>query len=281
VRLNSPSPVEPRSKLAETALQAARAAGRILMKYFLEKAENLRRFKGRNDLVTSADLESCRIIKKHLKRSFPNHSFLFEEEEYSENNGSDYLWIVDPLDGTTFHNRGLPFFSVMIALQIRKRIELGLSYCPFTSDLFMSWRGKGSFRRNNRFRLHKPLQVSKIKELEEAIIGYSYGKTQPQAEQISQILKRLLPSCRAFTRIAGSDIGYVASGACDAFLDNSSTPWDFAAAALMVREAGGKVTDFAGREWNSSSKTILASNKILHSQVLSLINTSNRDSARS
>ncbi|PYV85671.1 MAG: hypothetical protein DMG05_22260 [Acidobacteria bacterium] len=86
--------VEPRNKLAETALQAARAAGRILMKYFLEKAENFRRFKGRNDLVTSADLESCRIIKKHLKRSFPNHSFLFEEEEYSENNGSDYpgLW---------------------------------------------------------------------------------------------------------------------------------------------------------------------------------------------
>ncbi|PYV40070.1 MAG: hypothetical protein DMG06_21340 [Acidobacteria bacterium] len=273
-------PREPRNRLTETALRAAQAAGRVLMKFFLGKAENFREFKGRNDLVTSADLESCRIIKKHLKRSFPNHSFLFEEQEYSESNGSDYLWIVDPLDGTTFHNRGLPFFSVIIALQIRNRIELSLSYCPFTSDLFMSRRGKGSFQSNNRFHLYKRLQVSKTKQLEEAIIGYSYGKTESQSEQISQILTRLLPSCRALTRIAGSDIGYVASGACDAFLDNSSTPWDFAAAALMVREAGGKVTDFAGQEWDSGSKTILASNKILHSQILNIINTSNRDSSQ-
>src|SRR5438093_7039678 len=112
----------------------------------------------------------------------------------SESNVSDDLWIVGPLDVTSLHNRVLSFFSVIIALQIRNRIELSLSYCPFTSDLFMSRRGKGSFQRNNRFHLYKRLKVSKTKQLEEAIIGYSYGKTESQAEQISQILKRLLPS---------------------------------------------------------------------------------------
>jgi myo-inositol-1(or 4)-monophosphatase len=253
------------------AIEAAKASGTVLNRYFLGRAANFRKYKGKNDLVTAADIESCRVIKKHLKRAFPGHSFLFEENEFSEDNGSEYLWIIDPLDGTTFHNRGLPFFSSLITFQIHGQTQMGLAYCPFTNDLFVSWKGQGSFHWNHRFRVRKRLAVSKTKKLDEALIGYSYGKTESHLRHSGILLKRLLSHCRAFTRVAGSDIGYLASGACDAFLDNSSTPWDFAGIALMVREAGGKVTDFEGREWNLSSNTILASNKILHQRILRLI----------
>jgi len=254
------------------AIEAVKASGVVLNRYFLGQASNLRRYKGKNDLVTTADIESCRVIKRSLKAAYPDHSYLFEESEFSEDNGSQYLWIIDPLDGTTFHNRRLPFFSSLITLQIRHETEMGLAYCPFTEDLFVCRRGKGVLHRNPRFRVRRQLAVSKTKRLDEAIIGYSYGKTESHLRHSAILLKRLLPHCRAFTRVAGSDIGYVASGACDAFLDNSSTPWDFAGIALMVREAGGRVTDFEGREWSLGSRTILASNNFLHRQILELIN---------
>ena len=253
------------------AIEAAKASGAVLNRYFLGRASNFRKYKGKNDLVTGADLESCRVIKKHLKRVFPDYNYLFEENEFSEDNGSEYLWIIDPLDGTTFHNRGLPFFSSLITLQIHHQTEMGLAFCPFTDDLFVSWRGKGSVHWNHRLKVRKPLTVSKTRRLDEALIGYSYGKTESHLLDCAALAKRLLPRCRALMRVAGSDIGYLASGACDAFVDNSSTPWDFAGIALMVREAGGRVTDFKGNEWSLSSKTILASNKILHRRILDLI----------
>jgi myo-inositol-1(or 4)-monophosphatase len=253
------------------AIQAARASGVVLNRYFQGKASNFRRYKAPNDLVTGADIESCRVIKRYLQKAFPNHNYLFEEDEFSEDNGSDHLWIIDPLDGTTFHNRGLPFFSSLITLQIRNRTEMGLAYCPYTDDLFVSWRGKGSFHWSPRDRARRPLTVSRTKRLNEALIGYSYGKSASHLKNFGPVVLRLLPCCRALTRIAGSDIGYVASGACDAFVDNSSTPWDFAGIALIVREAGGKVTDFEGREWSLGSKTILASNRILHRRILRII----------
>jgi myo-inositol-1(or 4)-monophosphatase len=258
-------------KFTEVALHAAKAAGSVLNKYLWGRAVNSQWLKARNDLVTTADFESCRVIKKHLKLAFSGHSFLFEEPEFTEDNHSDYLWIIDPLDGTAFHNRGLPFFSVIIALQVKDATEFGLAYAPFTEDVFITWRGGGSFQWNHRFRVRRQLHVSKVKILSEAIIGYSHGKSEAHVEEISLTLRKLLPACRAFTRIAGADIGYVAGGRCDAFIDNSSTPWDFAAMALMVREAGGRVTDYGGRDWDLGSKSILVSNKVLHPQILEFV----------
>ena len=104
-------------EFARVALQAVDLSSEVLMRYLLGKGRNRNpvKLKGRNDLVTGADLESCRVMKQHLKRFYPGHSFLAEEPEFSENNRSDFLWIIDPLDGTTFHNRGLPFFSSILA----------------------------------------------------------------------------------------------------------------------------------------------------------------------
>jgi myo-inositol-1(or 4)-monophosphatase len=260
-----------KDKISRAALEACWASGELLTRYYLGKAVNAKKLKGPNDLVTTADLDSCRLFKRLLKKEFPEHSFLFEETEFSENNSSSFLWIIDPLDGTTFHNRGLPFFSNMLALQLEGRVELGISYSPISEDLFMAWRGQGTWHLNRRFRFRRRARVSRLRTLDAALVGYSYGKTQAHAEGMASLLSVLFPKCRAIARLGGAEIGYVASGACEAFIDNSSTPWDFAGIALMVEEAGGRATDFCGRRWTTESKNIIVSNSSLHRQLLDQI----------
>lgn len=257
-------------QFARVAIKAVELSGEVLMRYQLGKGRspNPVKLKGRNDLVTGADLESCRVMKQHLKRFYPGHSFLAEEPEFSENNRSDFLWVIDPLDGTTFHNRGLPFFSSILALEVRGQTELGLVSSPFTGDVFVAGLGRGCTYWNRRLRKRCQVRVSGVKSLGEALVGYSYGKSEFHARHKAATLSALFPKCRAITRLGGAEIGYVASGACDVFIDNNSTPWDFTAVALMVREAGGRVTDFAGREWNKKSDSIVASNGVLHRKVL-------------
>lgn len=255
-------------EFARIALESADLSGEVLMRYLLRKATNPVRLKGRNDLVTGADLESCRVMKQHLKRFYPGHSFLAEEPEFSENNRSDFLWIIDPLDGTTFHNRGLPFFSSILALEVCGQTELGLVSSPFAGDVFVAGLGRGCTYWNPRLRKRRQVRVSGVKDLADALVGYSYGTSEHHARHTAATLSALFPICRAITRLGGAEIGYVASGACDAFIDNSSTPWDFAAVALMVREAGGRVTDFAGLEWTKKSSSIAASNGALHRKLL-------------
>jgi myo-inositol-1(or 4)-monophosphatase len=257
-------------EFAGVALQSVDLSGEVLMKYQLGRGRNQNsvKLKGRNDLVTGADLESCRVMKRHLKRFYPDHSFLVEEPEFSENNHSDFLWIIDPLDGTTFHNRGLPFFSSILALEVRGQTELGLISSPFTGDVFVAGLGRGCTFWNRRLRKRRHVRVSAVNHLADALVGYSYGKSELHARHMAVTLSALFPICRAITRLGGAEIGYAASGACDAFIDNNSTPWDFAAVALMVREAGGRVTDFAGREWTKKSDSIVASNGVLHRKLL-------------
>ena len=260
-------------QLARVALQSIDLSGAVLMKHQLGKSrtENPVKLKGRNDLVTGADLESCRVMKEHLKRFHPNHSFLAEEPEFSENNHSDFVWIIDPLDGTTFHNRGLPFFSSILALEVCGQTELGLVSSPFTGDVFVAGLGRGCTFWNRRLRKRRQVSVSRVTNLADVLVGYSYGKSEQHARHMAATLDALFPMCRAIMRLGGAEIGYVASGACDAFIDNSSTPWDFAAVALMVREAGGRVTDFAGREWTKKSDSVVASNGVLHRKVLNCL----------
>jgi len=166
------------NEFARVALQSVDLSGQVLMKYQLGKARsrNPVKLKGRNDLVTGADLESCRVMKQHLKRFHPTHSFLAEEPEFSENNRSDFLWIIDPLDGTTFHNRGLPFFSSILALEVRGQTELGLVSSPFTGDVFLAGLGRGCTFWNRRLRKRRQVKVSGVTNLADVLVGYSYGR---------------------------------------------------------------------------------------------------------
>ncbi len=260
------------ARFLDAAWRAADSAGTLIRESWLQPKEI--DYKGAIDLVTSVDRESERKIVEIIRSHFPDHSILAEEETDHQGERNQYRWIIDPLDGTTFHHRGLPFYSTIISLQVGTQLELGVAFTPLVGDLFTVWRGDGCFQRNSRFGMSKRLQVSSTSDLNEAIIGYSYGKSKPHLEDMSARLKRLLPHCRALTRVGGADIGYVAAGNCDAFIDNSSTPWDFAAMALMVEEAGGLVTNFSGERWTPESRNIVFSNRLLHSQILHLLNTS-------
>jgi myo-inositol-1(or 4)-monophosphatase len=265
--------------LTKVALKAAKEGGGVLKKYWLGEIPNLRRFKGRNDLVTGADLASCEIIKKVLMAQFPSHSYLFEEKEFTELNGSDYLWIVDPLDGTTFHNRGLPYYSIIISLQYLGETLLGVVFSPMLEDFFITQRGKGSWQKNHRQKISRRLKVSKTRKLKEAVIGYSHGKSEAHARQMGQLISCLFPRCRSIISLGGADIGYVAAGSCDAFVDNSSTPWDFAALDLMIREAGGCSTDWKGDDWKLGSDCILLCNRFLQKALLEVLSQRMADSS--
>jgi myo-inositol-1(or 4)-monophosphatase len=254
--------------LTQAAVRAAKEGGRVLKKYRLGGIPNFRRFKGRNDLVTGADLASCKVIKEILKRNYSSHSFLFEEKEYTELKGSDFLWVVDPLDGTTFHNRGLPCFGIIISLQYLGETVLGVTYAPMQDDLFMSQKGNGSWQINERQKISRQIKVSKTRKLEEVILGYSHGKTEAHTQQMGRLLNSLFPICRSIISMGGADIGYVGGGNCDAFIDNSSTPWDFSALDLLIREAGGCSLDWRGTPWKFDSQCILLTNRFLKSELL-------------
>src|SRR5262249_9277271 len=160
-----------------------------------EKTRNPVKLKGRNDLVTQADLESCQVMKRSLKRVYPGHSFLAEEPEFSENNRSDFVWIIDPLDRTTFHNRRLPFFSTILALEGCGQTELGLVCHPFTGEVFVAGLGRACKYWNRYLRKRRPARVSGVDDLAKALIGYSYGKSDHQARHMAQPLGLLFPTC--------------------------------------------------------------------------------------
>jgi myo-inositol-1(or 4)-monophosphatase len=260
-----------RDQLKKVAVDTALVAGQLLRRYWRGGIPNSLQFKGRNDLVTGADLAACALIKKKLQNAFPHHDFLFEETEFSELHGSDYLWIVDPLDGTTLHNRGLPGFSVVISLRHQNQTILGVTHSPLLGDLFITEKDRGSMHFNQRLRISRSIQVSKTRNLEEAVLGFSLGKSVAQTRQMGRLLKKLFPVCRAIVNMGGAEIGYVASGHCDAFFDNSSTPWDFAALDLMIREADGCSADWHGASWQLDSKTILLTNRLLLNPLLEVI----------
>src|SRR5688572_357358 len=193
-------------ELARLGLEAVDLSGEVLMSYLLGKARNSVRFKGRNDLVTGADLASCRVMKRHLKRIYPGHSFLAEEPEFSEHNHSDFLWIIDPLDGTTFHDRGLPFFSSILALEVHGQTELGLVSSPFTGDVFVAGLGRGCTFWNRRLRKRRQVRVSGVTNLADVLVGYSYGKSEQHAQHMAATLGKLFPMCRAIMRLGGAEI---------------------------------------------------------------------------
>jgi myo-inositol-1(or 4)-monophosphatase len=175
------------------------------------------------------------------------------------------------LDGTTFHNRGLPFYSLVISLQFRGVTILGATLAPYSGNGFIARRGEGSRQLNRRLRIARSLQVSGVSLLDEALIGYSYGKSERHSQQMGGVMRRLLPQCRFLLCAGGADIGFLAAGKFDAFLDNSSTPWDFAGLVLMVQEAGGKASDWEGNPWQLESTSILLTNGKIHRSLLEIL----------
>lgn len=235
------------------------------MKYF---GKNLRvAEKVGAGLVTNADLESEEACKRVLRKARPDFGFLTEEAS-PEAGLSSGRWIIDPLDGTTNFIHGFPMFCVSVAAEWDGEIVAGAIYHPVLGDLYTAIQGKGAFLNGKR------LEVSKTRKLRDSLLstGFTYRKDELLSSEM-EAFERLSEVARAIRRpgSAALDLAYTARGVFDGFWERRLSPWDVAAGTLIVREAGGKVTDFEGKPFRVESQEILASNSKLHPQLLSAI----------
>jgi len=251
-------------KVAETAAKAGRFILRESEKFDISLTER----KGRNDFVSYVDREAERLIAGELGRILPEAGFLAEEETRYSGSGR-YIWVVDPLDGTTNFIHGLHPFSVSIALQDGDEIISGVVYEVSGNEIFTAWKGGGAWLNGRR------ITVSGTSSLSGSLVatGFPY-KDFGRLKSYLSCLGYLMENTHGIRRMgsAAIDLAYVACGRFDLFFEYNLNPWDVSAGTLLVREAGGTVTDFSGNERNITGKEIIASNSKVHSEMLRIMN---------
>jgi len=251
--------------MKDLIIKAAREAGTLLMDKF-ERGIKVE-FKGKYDLVTEADRQSEALIVKLIHEQFPGHDILAEEADYGCS-GSDFLWIIDPLDGTTNYAHGFPWFAVSIALEVRGKLELGVVYNPYVGELYFAERGSGAFLNDRR------LRVSKIALMEHSLLatGFAYNHKKCKANNYDYFTRfqKEAQACRR-PGAASLDLASVAAGRFDGFWEMMLKPWDLAAGLLLVAEAGGVVSNFDGHPMTLDSLECLASNGLIHSEMQAIL----------
>ncbi len=240
-------------------------AGKLLLEFF---EENLKiEKKGEIDLVTDADFASERFLKEEIGKKFPEDGVLGEERgEINGNN--EYLWIIDPLDGTVNFSHAYPFFSISIALQKHGDVVMGLVYDPIRNELFKGIKGEGGFLNGKR------IKVSGIGRLIDSMLatGFPYDIHESKDDTL-ELFVRFVKSAQAVRRdgSAALDICYVAMGRFDGFWERRLKPWDTAAAKLILEESGGIVSDFSGGKYSIFGDEILCSNGKIHSEMIKIL----------
>ena len=235
------------------AVEAAHAAGGIMRRQ-LQRVDSIPvEQKARHDYVSEVDRACEEEIVREIKRYYPDHAFLCEESGASGD--SESVWIIDPLDGTTNYLHGVPHFAVSIAYQVKGRTEHGVVYDPMRDELFSASRGSGAQLNNKRIR------VSARKSLEGAVMATAFPFRQrgllPSYSRLFQaVLTRVEDFRRAGT--ASLDLAWVAAGRLDGYFEVGLKPWDVAAGTLLVREAGGVVLDFDGRDQVEFAGSVVA-----------------------
>jgi len=253
--------------MLETAKKAAYAGGEILKKHFGRIPEEAVRTKARNDFLSFVDEESEKKIVEIIQAEFSGHAILAEEggESGPEN---DYLWIIDPLDGTTNYIAGIPVFAVSIALQYQKELILGVIYDPIRDELFSAQKGGGAFLNGER------IHVSSKASLNESLIATGFPfKAKHFMLQYLKVFHDIFEKSIGMRRLgsAAIDLAYTAAGRFDGYWEIGLSPWDAAAGTVLIREAGGQVSDF----WNGSdfvwNNYILAGNGLIHQETGEII----------
>ena len=251
--------------MLSTIVDLAREAGAIL-RNGLDRPRELD-FKSRADLVTDIDLASERLLVAALREHFPTHAILAEEGG-GEAQTAGYLWLVDPLDGTTNYAHGYPVFSVTLALLHQGELELGVVYDPLRDECFTAERGRGAWLNGRR------LRVSSTAGLRLALLstGFPYHRFTSADTNIAQF-NAMIMQCQGVVRSgsAALDFAYVAAGRSDGHWELGLRPWDSAAGALLVREAGGRVSDWHGDAYTPWNERVVATNDALHAQVLDVL----------
>lgn len=245
------------------AIRAARAAGDLIVREMDRVSDISIDIKGKNDFVTEVDTQAEFTIINTIKNSYPDHAFLCEESGASGD--SDFLWIIDPLDGTTNFLHGFPHFAVSIALQHKGRLDQAVIYDPLKQELFTASKGKGAQLNN------KKIRVSGHKTIDGALLGtgFPFGDTQKIDEFINSF-RSLYPKIAGIRRAgaASLDLAYVACGRLDGFWEFGLKPWDIAAGALIVQEAGGLVSDMRGDNQFLETGDVVTGNPKIFKDIL-------------
>jgi myo-inositol-1(or 4)-monophosphatase len=238
----------------------AREAGALLISYFGKVSIE---YKGDADLVTQADRSSEKLIVERIRKQWPHHDLIGEEGSRTET-GSDYRWYVDPLDGTTNFAHGYPVFCVSMGLEYKGELLAGVVYDPTRDEMFAAAKGSGA-QLNGR-----AIRVSKTARLKESLVATGFPSHKrhknPNINFYHQITLRSHGVRRAGS--AALDLCYVACGRYDAFWEFNLNSWDTAAGVLLVHEAGGSVTNFRGEPFSIDSRQVLATNGVLHAEML-------------
>lgn len=249
------------------AIRVAKDAGRLLRDRFGTRIDI--DHKGSINIVTDVDLASERLIREAISTYHPRHEILAEEGGLSES-GSEYRWIVDPLDGTTNYAHGYPIFCVSIALEYKGEVVLGVVYDPMRDEMFTAEQGGGATLNN------RPIRVSKTAELMQGLLstGFPYDIKTSKLTNLDHWANFAM-NAQALRRdgAAALDLCYVACARFDGFWELNLSPWDTAAGALIVAEAGGRVTNFAGGAFSNYRREILASNGLVHDRMIEVLNS--------
>ena len=252
--------------LLNIGMRAARRAGDLIVRS-LSRLDSLKvDTKGRNDFVTDVDRKAEAEIIATVRRSYPEHAFLGEESGRSGD--GEFVWIIDPLDGTTNFLHGFPTFAVSIAVEHRKRLQHAIVYDPMRQEFFTASRGEGAQLEG------KKIRVSTQRTLEGALIGtgFPFRSEADYVDQYLAILKEIMGVAAGVRRpgAAALDLAYVAAGRIDGFWEFGLSPWDTAAGTLLIQEAGGRVGTPAGAEY-ALGRNIVAGNPKVYAALLSRI----------
>lgn len=262
--MKKPSAFQQAKALKFAEALARRVGDRIAQKASRRKSIS---FKGEVDLVTQFDREAQRFILTDLREEYPDFGIL-SEEDVDEQTAQPFKWIVDPLDGTTNFAHGLPIWAISIALEVRGRIALGVVYDPNRGEMFSGLKGRGA-RLNGR-RIH----VSKTRRLDHSLLvtGFPYDIRRSKQNNLRQF-STFAVRARAVRRLgsAALDLCYTACGRFDGYWELKLSPWDQAAGALILTEAGGRITDFSGHRFDIYGNEVLGTNGKIHGQMMRVL----------
>lgn len=251
--------------IKDLAVKTARLAGSLL-KDHLGHAGRIE-FKGAVDIVTELDKRSEALIIGEIKKAFPGHGILAEESP-EETTGTRKRWIIDPIDGTTNYAHGFPFFCVSIAYEEAGEVLFGVVYNPMLDELFTAEKGRGAHLNGEK------IGVSKVDSLDRSLLatGFPYdlrSSKDNNFDHFSNFSRRAQAIRRAGS--AALDLSYTAAGRFDGFWEMKLKPWDVAAASLILKEAGGTITGFSGGPFSIYSDECLASNGLIHEEMLEVL----------
>ena len=251
------------------AIKAARTAGAIINRASLDVDTLKVNTKAPNDFVTEVDHAAEQAIIETLLTAYPGHGILAEESGRSLGaKHSDFVWIIDPLDGTTNFIHGLPMYCVSIALAFRGKVEQAVVYDPTRNDLFIASKGRGAFLNDKR------LRVSKRTRLSDSLIGTGFPfRKGDNFQRYLKMLEAVLPHCAGVRRpgSAALDLCYVAAGYYDGFFETGLQPWDVAAGSLMITEAGGLIGNFTGEADYLHQREVVAGSPKVYGQLVQLL----------